>query len=332
MREGSREQGAGSGETRSPPATPGGRPPLAAGRSLLPILLEAARPKTLPAAAAPVALGSLFAWSLGGFHALAAACALAGALLIQIGTNYVNDAEDALRGADDAGRLGPRRATAAGLVSPAAMRRAAAGAFALAFVAGLYLVVRGGWPILAVGLASIASGVAYTAGRHALAYTGLADAFVLVFFGPVAVGGTVWVQALALPPWVVVAGVAPGALATAILVANNVRDAETDAVAGKRTLAVRFGRAFGLRLYTACISTAIAVPAAQAFYWRDHVGVLAASLVAALVGRRLAVRLAQSVAEPVPAGADHPANAVLAATGRLLFVYSALYGLGVALT
>jgi len=306
--------------------------PLAPRLSLPAILLEAARPKTLPAAAAPVVLGSLVAWSLGGFHALAAGCALAGALLIQIGTNYVNDAEDALRGADAAGRLGPRRATAAGLVSPGTMRRAAAGAFGLAFVAGLYLIARGGWPILAVGLASIASGVAYTAGRHALAYTGLADAFVLVFFGPVAVGGTVWVQALTLPPWVVVAGFAPGALATAILVANNVRDAETDAAAGKRTLAVRFGRAFGLRLYTACISTAIAIPAAQAFYWRDHVGVLAASLVAALVGRRLAVRLARSVAEPPPAGADHPANAVLAATGRLLFVYSVLYGLGVVLT
>ena len=172
------------------------------------------------------------------------------------------------------------------------MRAAAAVAFGLAFAAGGYLIWRGGWPVLALGLVSIASGVAYTAGRYALAYTGLADLFVLVFFGPVAVGGTYYVQALDLPTWVPVAGLGPGFLATAVLIANNVRDVEEDRAAAKRTLVVRFGRAFGVRLYSACVSGAVVVPAALAVVARDHVGVLAASAVAALAGRRLARTLA----------------------------------------
>lgn len=293
--------------------------------SRLAIWLDAARPKTLPAAAAPVLLGVLFAWGDGVFHALAAVCALAGALLIQVGTNYVNDSEDALRGADTEARKGPQRATAAGLVTPGQMRLASGMAFGLAFVAGLYLIVRGGWPILALGLVSIASGIAYTAGRYALAYTGLADVFVLVFFGPVAVGGTYYVQALALPPWVLVAGLAPGALATAILLANNVRDVDEDRAADKRTLVVRFGRSFGVRLYGVCVSIAVAVPAGLAFYWRAHVGILAASLVATLVGRHLAARLARETEPRV-------LNGVLARTAGLLLAYCAAFGLGYALT
>lgn len=295
------------------------------------VWLESARVRTLPAAAAPVVLGTLFAWGLGGFHALAALCALAGALLIQIGTNYVNDSEDAVRGADTAARKGPTRATASGRVSPAQMRRAAAVAFALAVVAGGYLIARGGWPILALGLVSIGAGVAYTAGRYALAYTGLADGFVLVFFGPVAVGGTVYVQTLALPLWVLVAGLGPGALATAILVANNVRDADEDRAAGKRTLSVRLGTGFGVRLYGACVSAAVAVPAGLVFYWRDHVGMLVASLLATLVGRRLAARLDEAATAAALDGA-HPANAILAQTGVLLFAYSVAFGLGYVLT
>ncbi|HEX8297960.1 MAG TPA: 1,4-dihydroxy-2-naphthoate octaprenyltransferase [Rubricoccaceae bacterium] len=236
--------------------------------SPLALWVGAARLKTLPAAAAPVVLGTAFAAGDGAFHGAAALCALVSALLIQVGTNYANDAEDAVRGADTAERVGPKRAVNEGWVTAGQMRRAAAVAFGLAFLVGLYLVWRGGPPVLALGLVAIASGYAYTKGRYALAYTGLADLFVLVFFGPVAVGGTYFVQALALPAWVLVAGLGPGALATAILIANNVRDVEQDRAASKRTLVVRFGRPFGIGLYTMCfiLAGSVVQPARQ--MWR----------------------------------------------------------------
>ena len=300
-------------------------PPATASPAGLGLWVEAARPKTLPAAIAPVLVGIGLAWEAGAFHALAAACALLSAVLIQIGTNYSNDAEDFVRGADTDARVGPRRATASGAVSAGQMRAAAGVAFALAVAAGGFLIWRGGWPVLALGLVSIASGVAYTAGRYALAYTGLADLFVLVFFGPVAVGGTYYVQALDLPTWVPVAGLGPGFLATAILIANNVRDVEEDRVADKRTLAVRFGRGFGVRLYNACLSGAVVVPASLALVSRDHVGVLAASALVAVLGRRLGRTLAVS---------EDPAvlNPLLGKTAGLLFLYSVAFALGWALT
>ena len=285
------------------------------------VWLLAARPKTLPAAVAPVLLGTAFAVADGGLHLVACACALLGAVLIQVGTNFANDAADFERGADTAARKGPLRVTQAGLVTAPQVKRAAAAAFGLAFLAGLYLIGRGGWPVLVLGLAAIASGVAYTAGRYALAYTGLADLFVLLFFGPVAVLGTYYVQTLVLMPWVGVAGLGPGFLATAILVANNVRDVEEDRAAGKRTLVVRFGRSFGTTLYAACISGAVAVPAALALWIGGHAGVLAASLVASVFGRPLARTLRAT---------DDPAvlNPLLGKTARLLLVYSVAFGLG----
>ena len=179
--------------------------------------LLAARPKTLPAAAAPVAVGTALALEAGAFHALAAACALLGAVFIQVGTNYANDYYDFAKGADTADRKGPTRVTQAGLVAPEATRRAAFVAFGLAVAAGVYLMLRGGWPVVAIGVLSICAGVLYTAGRWALAYLGLADLFVLVFFGPVAVAGTYYVQAvgdaaaLAALPVVIAAGLGAGA-------------------------------------------------------------------------------------------------------------------------
>ncbi|MEO0556938.1 MAG: 1,4-dihydroxy-2-naphthoate polyprenyltransferase [Bacteroidota bacterium] len=289
--------------------------------SALALWVEAARPKTLWAAAAPVLLGVAMAWGDGVFHATAALCAFLGAALIQVGTNYANDAEDYVRGADTEARKGPQRATAAGLVTPGQMRAAAAIAFGLAFASGVYLILRGGWPILALGLVSIASGYAYTAGRYALAYTGLADVFVLVFFGPVAVAGTYYVQALFVPPYVAVAGLGPGFLATAILLANNVRDVEEDRVADKRTLVVRFGRSFGVRLYGACISGAVAVPAALALWLRAHPGILAASLIASIVGRQLAITLSRETSPEV-------LNPLLGKTAVLLLVYALAFGAG----
>jgi len=270
---------------------------------------------------APVLLGTAFAVEDGGFHPGAFLCALLGAVLIQVGTNFANDVADFERGADTAARKGPLRVTQAGLVTPAQVKRAAALAFGLAFLAGVYLIVRGGWPILALGLAAIASGVAYTAGRYALAYTGLADLFVLVFFGPVAVLGTYYVQTLVPMPWVAVAGLGPGFLATAILLANNVRDVEEDRAADKRTLVVRFGRPFGVTLYAACVSGAVAVPAALVLWIGGHAGALAASVVASLLGRPLVQTLRRT---------DDPAvlNPLLGKTARLLLLYCLAFGIG----
>jgi 1,4-dihydroxy-2-naphthoate octaprenyltransferase len=282
--------------------------------------LSASRLRTLPAAAAPVVLGTAFAAGEGAFHAASAACALVSALLIQVGTNYANDAEDFVRGADTAARVGPKRAVNEGWVTAGQMRRAAALAFGLAFLVGLYLVWRGGWPVLALGLVAIASGYGYTKGRYALAYTGLADVFVLTFFGPVAVGGTYFLQALALPAWVLVAGLGPGALATAILIANNVRDEEQDRAANKRTLVVRYGRPFGIGLYAACFALAASAAAASALFADGHAGAWAAVAVAGLGGVRLLPALNRAY------GAA--AAPVLGQTAAVLMLYSLAFSLG----
>jgi 1,4-dihydroxy-2-naphthoate octaprenyltransferase len=206
------------------------------------VWIHAARVPTLAAAAVPVLVGSAMAARDGAFRAGPAAAALLGAILIQVGTNLANDLGDHRRGADTGERLGPRRALQQGWLTPAQVRSGAALCFALASVAGVYLAWAAGWPVIAIGLASIAAGVAYTAGPWPLAYNGLGEVFVFLFFGVVAVCGTYFVQARALHPWVLLASVPVGALATAILVVNNVRDIETDRGAGKRTLAVRMGR------------------------------------------------------------------------------------------
>jgi 1,4-dihydroxy-2-naphthoate octaprenyltransferase len=222
------------------------------------VWLDACRPRTLPAAAAPVILGAAVAAHAGGFRALPALAALVGALLIQVGTNFANDVFDAEKGADTPDRLGPVRAVAAGLVDARAMRLAMGAAFAAAALVGVYLVLVGGWGIVLIGVASIAAGILYTGGPWPLGYHGLGDLFVFVFFGLVAVSGTVWVQMHALPPlvWVVASGA--GALSTAILVVNNLRDRTTDVRAGKRTLAVRFGRRFAELEYAALLVAALA--------------------------------------------------------------------------
>jgi 1,4-dihydroxy-2-naphthoate octaprenyltransferase len=197
-------------------------------------------------------------------------------------------------------------------------------AFGLAFLSGVYLIVRGGWPILALGLAAIASGIAYTAGRYALAYTGLADLFVLVFFGPVAVAGTYYVQTLTLTPWVAVAGLGPGLLSTAILLANNVRDVEEDRAADKRTLVVRFGRSAGVALYAACLTGGALVPLVLASV-DGRWGAGVASVLVAGVGGSLARTLARSTDLLV-------LNPLLGRTALLLLAYCLAFGLGWLLT
>lgn len=245
--------------TRSPaPAsnpTPPLPPPGSAGAWLLAI-----RPRTLSAAVAPVAVGASLALALGGFHAPSALAALAGALLIQIGTNLANDVLDFRKGADTAERLGPTRVTAAGLLAPRTVAMGAAGAFGGAVAVGLYLVARGGLPILVIGLASLACGYLYTGGPHPLAYRGLGDLFVLLFFGLIAVAGTVYVQTGAWSLRALLLGLSVGALSVAILTANNLRDRATDALAGKRTLIVRLGDAWGRRYFAATVALAFAIP------------------------------------------------------------------------
>jgi 1,4-dihydroxy-2-naphthoate octaprenyltransferase len=226
--------------------------------------IAAARPKTLTTSIAPVAIGTACAHVDGGVAWAPAAAALAGAFAIQIGTNFANDAFDADRGADGPDRLGPPRAVASGWITARAMKLATAMAFLVAMACGVYLAHVGGWPVVAIGLASIASGVAYTGGPFPLAYHGLGDVFVLAFFGVIATCGTAYVQRGHVPGLAITAGLAIGALATAVLVVNNLRDRAGDARAGKRTLAVRWGRRGAIVEYVALVAAAYAVAGALA--------------------------------------------------------------------
>jgi 1,4-dihydroxy-2-naphthoate octaprenyltransferase len=222
--------------------------------------MAAMRPRTLPAAVAPVLVGSALAWRAGGFSPAASVLCLAFALLVQIGANFANDYYDFIHGADTRERVGPVRAVASGLVRPATMRRAMWLVFGLAFIAGLALVSWGGWWLVLVGAACIASAVAYTGGPYPLGYHGLGDVFVFVFFGLVAVGATFYVQAGRITGAVLLAGAAVGGLTTNILVANNYRDAAGDARAGKRTLVVRFGPGFARGQFSVAHAFATAAP------------------------------------------------------------------------
>jgi 1,4-dihydroxy-2-naphthoate octaprenyltransferase len=204
--------------------------------------LLAARLRTLPVAAAPVVVGSALAIANGEGRALPAAAALLGALLIQIGANFANDVFDFERGADSDTRIGPPRAAQLGLLTPRQMKIGTFLVFGLAALVGLYLVSVGGWPIVLIGILSIAAGLAYTGGPFAFGYRGLGDIAVFGFFGVVAVCGTYYVQALELAPIAFAGSLPIGAFATAVLVVNNLRDVDTDREVGKRTLAVRFGR------------------------------------------------------------------------------------------
>ena len=211
--------------------------------------LLASRPKTLPAAIAPVMVGAALAYDAGVFRWLPATICLVFALLIQIGTNFANDYFDFKKGADTKDRVGPTRAVAAGLIQPETMKRVTAITFLIAFCVGLGLIPFGGWWLLAVGVTSILCGYAYTAGPFPLAYVGLGDVFVMLFFGVVAVSCTFYVQAGYFTREVFLVATALGGLSTNLLVVNNIRDIETDRLANKRTLAVRLGRTFSIWEY-----------------------------------------------------------------------------------
>jgi 1,4-dihydroxy-2-naphthoate octaprenyltransferase len=226
--------------------------------------LLASRPKTLPAAIAPVAAGCALAWKIHhAFNLTLALCTLLSTLAIQIATNYFNDAVDAGKGADTSQRLGPRRATATGLVSPRAMLTAGAAALLAAIAFSLPLIAARGWPILAIGMLALYFSYGYTGGPAPLAYLGLGELFVILFFGLIAVSGTVFVQTGSWTPHSLIAGFQAGLLSTALIAINNLRDRHEDQQSGKRTLAVRTGPAAA----RAMITTWCLLPFALGFLW-----------------------------------------------------------------
>jgi 1,4-dihydroxy-2-naphthoate octaprenyltransferase len=217
--------------------------------SVFQIWFEAIRPKTLPAAVAPVLLGTAMAYHLGQLQMLPALICLSFALLVQIGTNFANDYLDGVKGTDTAARLGPQRAVATGLVAPATMKWASIGVLAFAFSLGLSLIYFGGWWLLAVGIASIVCAWIYTGGPYPLAYNGLGDLFVVLFFGLIAVGCTFYVQVGSINRDVILLSLACGLVVNNLLVVNNYRDIDEDRQARKRTLVVILGRRWALVQY-----------------------------------------------------------------------------------
>lgn len=285
------------------------------------VWLQAIRPRTLTTALAPVLVGTAVAHHAGSVALVPALAALLGAVWIQIGTNLANDYYDYVKGADTADRLGPTRVTQAGLVSPERVKAAMWAAFAMAVAPGAYLVAVGGWPIVVIGVVSILSGIAYTGGPFPLGYNGLGDLFVFVFFGLVAVMGTAFVQGAGWPMLGVVAAVPVGLLATAVLVVNNLRDAQTDAKAGKRTLAVRWGERAARVEYSALIAASYMTTVVLMFMVRSHWALLP------LVSLPLAV----SVWRGVMADGGRALNPRLGETARLVAVFGALEALGLVL-
>jgi 1,4-dihydroxy-2-naphthoate octaprenyltransferase len=286
------------------------------------IWMMAARPRTLPAAIAPVLVGTAAAvqWAgelprWGAFLA-----ALVGSIFIQIGTNLANDYSDAKRGADTADRLGPVRVTASGMVTPQRVMRATWIAFAVAVACGIYLTMVAGPVILLIGALSIAAGVLYTGGPRPYGYAGFGEVFVFLFFGLVAVNGSYYVQLEQLDALPLVLSISIGFLATAIIVVNNVRDLETDRRAGKNTLAVRIGRESAVSLYRALVLGAfVALPIALVAGYSSMLPLIG------LLAAPLAIRPARTLAER----RDGPAlNGVLAQTGTLLGVFSLLVTAG----
>ena len=285
------------------------------------IWLMAARLRTLPAAIAPVLVGTSLALGAGHFHPLAFVAALLGAILIQVGTNLSNDYSDARRGADTEDRLGPVRVTAGGLVPPSQVLVATYVTFGLAVLCGVYLVIVAGPALLAVGAASILAGVLYTGGPKPYGYEGLGELFVFLFFGIVAVTGSYFVQVQSLPWEAFVCAVPVGLLASAILVVNNVRDLETDRRAGKRTLAVRIGRERTRVLYATMLGVAFLTAPLP---W--PLGSMDAWLLLPWLAAPLALKLIGVVRTRI----DGPAlNGALARTGALQLLFCVLYSAGI---
>jgi len=282
----------------------------------------AIRPKTLPAAASSVVVGSALAWWAGGFSAGPALAALLIALLLQIGSNLANDVYDDERGADTPDRLGPTRVTQAGLLTRSQVKSGMKVVFTVALMLGLYLTWVRGWFVLVIGIVAIVSAIAYTGGPYPLGYHGLGEVFVFLFFGVTAVVGTYWVQVghVSAAAWVM--SVPVGLLITAIIVVNNLRDVEQDRAVGKRTVSVRIGVRATRVEYTACVAGAYAVHATAVL-----VGALPPHTLLALLSLPLAYRAAKVVWTE----SGKPLNGALATTGQLALAFAVLFALGLAL-
>ena len=283
-------------------------------------LLWASRPKTLPAAVAPVVAGSALAWRLtGGFSWLLACCTLLSTVALQIATNYFNDAVDARKGADTAARLGPRRATAEGLVPLRAMLGAGGVMLLLAVLFSLPMVAARGWPVVGIGVVSLFFTYGYTGGPLPLAYHGLGEIFVILFFGLVAVAGTVFVQTGMWRPEALLLGAQIGMLSTVLIAVNNLRDRVEDAQSNKRTLAVRFGECFAkVEIAVLCLG-----PYGLGWGWsRFGLGdALQSTLAAAVLGAAVAAGVAR--AQP-----GRVYNKFLAMAALHLVLWTALLGWG----
>ena len=278
----------------------------------------AIRPKTLPAGAMPVVIGSALAFANGAFRPLPALVALVCALGIQIATNFINEIYDFRKGADTSERLGPTRTVAAGIITEQTMTRVSITLGVSVFVLGLYLVAIGGWPILLIGVLSLLFAWAYTGGPFPIAYSGLGDVFVFIFFGLVAVGGTYFVQALSLPFPVLVAAAAPGAFSVCILLVNNIRDIDTDRKVGKMTLPARIGASSARALYVTLAVLAYLVP-----FYLVRVGYSSWCLLSLL-----SIPLAIGMVRTLYASEGRALNAVLAGTGKVLTVHGVLFSAG----
>ncbi len=291
--------------------------------SSLQIWLIASRPRTLPAAVAPVLVGTALAWTVGPLDWVAFIAASLGALFIQVGTNLSNDYSDARRGADTEDRLGPVRVTAGGLVPPKQVLFATYASFGMAVLCGIYLIIIAGPVLLLIGAASILAGVLYTGGPRPYGYEGFGEVFVFTFFGIVAVTGSYFVQRQALEWEAFVLAVPVGLLASAILVVNNVRDLETDRRAGKKTLAVRLGRANTRRLFA--VMVALAYPTAL-------IPTLVGSLNAWPVLVVLTIPIAVALVKTVASHTDGPTlNSALARSGLLELAFCLLLTIGLLL-
>ena len=281
-----------------------------------------ARPKTLPAAASPVILGTALSYHDGIFHSFILLMTLLGAVLIQIGANFANDVYDFEKGSDRADRLGPQRATQSGLIPPEDMKKAMWRIFALAIGVGFYLAYIGGWPIVFIGLASIAAGIAYTGGPYPLGYHGWGDVFVFIFFGLIAVPGSYYLQTGIITSTSLWLGAALGMLSTAILVVNNIRDMETDIVTGKKTLAVRWGKSFSHIEFSILVIIPFIIPLCMWWNTRYNMSLLI-TLFALPIAVHLIIQLISKTGREL--------NKVLAGTARFLFIFTILFSLGLIL-
>jgi 1,4-dihydroxy-2-naphthoate polyprenyltransferase len=279
----------------------------------------ATRPQTLVASTMPVVIATAMAYSDGVWHWPSALAAFVGAALIQIGTNLANDYFDYKQGVDAEGRKGPPSCLQAGALTPMQVKWFFITAFTLAGFVAAYLTARAGWPALVIGVIAIILGVVYSAGKKSLAALGLGDLFVLLFFGPVACAGTYYVQSFEWNLAAVVAGLAPGFLSAAIIIINNLRDIETDTRAGRRTFAIRFGRAFTRMEYLFCVIAGCLIPVAVFLITGQNAWSILASLVIFLFLPNVHAIFTSDDGEVL--------NEALARTAMLLTLYSFLYSI-----